>query len=154
MLRQSKIPLGTGPTRGLSTLVLLWFQRTKIAQFLSFQKSCINLAFLLCKAIKMNGHSAVFGQVVQQLGYCWIYKIDFSGTRVKIIFISRHCREREREMGRGGVSVVTPGAQLTNFINGGLGPREVHILYPKNHNFRICLPKKITTFYSIPPKIP
>ena len=25
---------------------------------------------------------------------------------------------------------------------------------PKNRNFRICLPKKITTFFSIPQKIP
>ena len=31
---------------------------------------------------------------------------------------------------------------------------EVHILYPKNPNFRICLPKKNPTFFSIPKKIP
>ena len=29
---------------------------------------------------------------------------------------------------------------------GELGPTEVHILYPKNPNFRICRPKKIPTF--------
>ena len=34
------------------------------------------------------------------------------------------------------------------------GPTEVHIIYPKNHNFRICLPQKIITFFSIPKKIP
>ena len=51
-----------------------------------------------------------------------------------------------------------PGAPLTNFNDGGGvgGPTEVHILCPKNHNFRICLPKKITTFlaYPVPQKIP
>ena len=29
---------------------------------------------------------------------------------------------------------------------GGGGPTEVHIIYPKNPNFRICLPKKIIMF--------
>ena len=37
---------------------------------------------------------------------------------------------------------------------GGGGPTEVHNLYPKNHNFRICLPKKITTFLAYPKKFP
>ena len=38
---------------------------------------------------------------------------------------------------------------------GGGGGRQRFIFYTqKNHNFRICLPKKITTFYSIPKKIP
>ena len=49
----------------------------------------------------------------------------------------------------------TPGAPLTYFNDGvGGGPTEVHILYPKNPNFRICLPKKNPTFFSIPKKIP
>jgi len=34
------------------------------------------------------------------------------------------------------------------------GPTEVHILYPKKINFRICLPKKNPYFFSIPQKIP
>ena len=44
--------------------------------------------------------------------------------------------------------VIIPGAPLANFNDGGGGgggPTEVHILYPKNHNFRIRLAKKITT---------
>ena len=43
------------------------------------------------------------------------------------------------------VRALTPGAPLTNF-NDGEGVRQKNILYPKNHNFRICLPIKITTF--------
>ena len=36
-----------------------------------------------------------------------------------------------------------------------VGVRQRFIFYTqKNHNFRICLPKKITTFFSIPQKIP
>ena len=27
---------------------------------------------LLCETIKMNGHSVVFGQLVQKLGYFWV----------------------------------------------------------------------------------
>ena len=37
---------------------------------------------------------------------------------------------------------------------GGVPDRGSYILYLKNHNFRICLPQKITTSFSIPPKIP
>ena len=51
--------------------------------------------------------------------------------------------------------VIIPGAPLTNFNDGGGGgggrgsggPTQVHILYPKFHNFRICPAKKITTFF-------
>ena len=32
----------------------------------------------------------------------------------------------------------------------GEGPTEVHILYKKNHNFRICLPKKSLFFLAYP----
>ena len=47
-----------------------------------------------------------------------------------------------------------PGAPLTYFNDGG-GVRQRFIFYtPKNPNFRICLPKKISTFFSIPKKIP
>ena len=35
---------------------------------------------------------------------------------------------------------------------GGGGPTEFHILYPKNKNFRICLPGKITTSEFVYPK--
>ena len=46
-----------------------------------------------------------------------------------------------------------PGAPLTFFNDGGV--RQRFIFYtPKNPNFRICLPKKIPTFFSIPKKIP
>ena len=46
-----------------------------------------------------------------------------------------------------------PGAPLTYFNDGGV--RQRFIFYtPKNPNFRICLPKKIPTFFSIPKKIP
>ena len=34
------------------------------------------------------------------------------------------------------------------------GTTEVHISHPKNPNFRICLPKKIPPFFSIPKRIP
>ena len=48
---------------------------------------------------------------------------------------------------------MTPGAPLTYFNDGGV--RQRFIFYtPKNPNFRICLPKKIPTFFSIPQKIP
>ena len=48
---------------------------------------------------------------------------------------------------------MTPGAPLTYFNDRGV--RQRFIFYtPKNPNFRICLPKKIPTFFSIPQKIP
>ena len=50
-----------------------------------------------------------------------------------------------------------PGAGLTNFNDGGGGGgvRKRFIFYTqKNHNFRIWLSKKITTFFSIPKKFP
>ena len=47
----------------------------------------------------------------------------------------------------------SPGAPLTYFNDGGV--RQRFIFYTqKNPNFRICLPKKIPTFFSIPKKIP
>ena len=50
-----------------------------------------------------------------------------------------------------------PGAPLTNLMmgkGGGGGVQQRFIFYTQqNHNFRICLPKKITIFFSIP-KIP
>ena len=49
--------------------------------------------------------------------------------------------------------MATPGAPLTYFNDGGV--RQRFIFYTqKNPNFRICLPKKIPTFFSIPKKIP
>ena len=46
-----------------------------------------------------------------------------------------------------------PGVPLTYFNVGGV--RQRFIFYTqKNPNFRICLPKKIPTFFSIPKKIP
>ena len=42
------------------------------------------------------------------------------------------------------------GASLTSFNDGG--PTEVHILYPKNDNFIICLPKKSLLFLAYPKK--
>ena len=46
-----------------------------------------------------------------------------------------------------------PGAPLTYFNDGGF--RQRFIFYTqKNPNFRICLPTKIPTFFSIPKKIP
>ena len=50
-----------------------------------------------------------------------------------------------------------PGAPLTNFNDGGGGGgvRQRFIFYTQNnHNFRICLPKKISTFFSITQKNP
>ena len=53
-----------------------------------------------------------------------------------------------------GQTFSVPGAPLTNFNDGG-GGGEVHILYPKKSQLQnFCLPKKITTFSSIPQKIP
>ena len=53
-------------------------------------------------------------------------------------------------------STTTPGVPLTNFNDGGGGGvRQRFIFYAqKDHNFSVCLPKKITTFFSIPKKIP
>ena len=52
----------------------------------------------------------------------------------------------------------SPGAPLTYFNDKGGGgggcPTEVHILLPKNPNFKVCLPKTIPTFFSIPEKNP
>ena len=46
-----------------------------------------------------------------------------------------------------------PGPPLTYLNDGGV--RQRFIFYTqKNPNFRICLPKKIPTFFSIPKKIP
>ena len=39
-------------------------------------------------------------------------------------------------------------------MTGGGGPTGFIFYTPKNHNFKMCLPKKITTFFSIPQKIP
>ena len=50
-----------------------------------------------------------------------------------------------------------PGVPLTNFNDGGGGRgfRERFIFNnQRNHNFIICLPIKINTFFSIPQKIP
>ena len=45
------------------------------------------------------------------------------------------------------------GAHSQILMTGG-GVRQRFIFYTqKNHNFRICLPKKITTFCNIPKKI-
>ena len=49
--------------------------------------------------------------------------------------------------------VNTPGAPLLNFNDGEVWQRFIFYTQ-KNHNFRICLPKKITTLFSIPRKIP
>ena len=46
-----------------------------------------------------------------------------------------------------------PGAPLTYFNDGGVRQRVIFYT-PKNPNFRICLPKTIPTFFSIPQKIP
>ena len=43
---------------------------------------------------------------------------------------------------------------LILMTGGEVGLAEVYILYPKNHNFRICLPKKISSFFNIPIKNP
>ena len=46
-----------------------------------------------------------------------------------------------------------PHSQI--LMTGGGGVRQRFIFYTqKNHNFRMCLPKKVTTFFSIPPKVP
>ena len=46
-----------------------------------------------------------------------------------------------------------PGAPLTYFNDGGV--RKRFIFYTqKTPNFKICLPQKISTFFSIPKKIP
>ena len=46
-----------------------------------------------------------------------------------------------------------PGAPLTYLNDGGVRQR-VTFYTQKNTNFRICLPQKIPTFFSIPKKIP
>ena len=48
-----------------------------------------------------------------------------------------------------------PHSHILMTGGGGGGVRQRFIFYtPKNPNFRICLPKKIPTFFSIPKKIP
>ena len=60
---------------------------------------------------------------------------------------------RSRPSGIGNSSCqfgVYPWPDSQILMTGGGGweaPTEVHILYPKNHNFRIYLSKKITTFF-------
>ena len=50
---------------------------------------------------------------------------------------------------------VVQGLHSQILMMGGEWVRQRFIFYTqKNHNFRICLPKKITTFFSIPKKIP
>ena len=59
--------------------------------------------------------------------------------------VSLNCRFR--------ICKPCPGAPLIYFNDGGV--RQRFIFYTqKNPNFRICLPKKIPTFFSIPQKIP
>ena len=50
--------------------------------------------------------------------------------------------------------MVPPGAPLTYFNDGGGGPTEVHILYPKKSQLQDLSTQKIPTFFSIPKKIP
>ena len=50
--------------------------------------------------------------------------------------------------------ILMTGKRREGEGGGGGGPTEVHILYPKNPNFRICLRKKIPTLFIIPKKIP
>ena len=48
-----------------------------------------------------------------------------------------------------------PHSQILMMRGEGEGVRQRFIFYTqKDHNFRICLPQKITTFFSIPKKIP
>ena len=55
----------------------------------------------------------------------------------------------QREVIGGGY--VDPGAPITNFNDRGGGLRQRFIFYTKkNHNFRMCLLKKVITFFSIP----
>ena len=51
------------------------------------------------------------------------------------------------------VIVGEPQGPHSNILMTG-GPKEVHIYTQKTPNFKICLPKKISTFFSIPKKIP
>ena len=44
----------------------------------------------------------------------------------------------------------TPQGPHSDFLmigGEGVGPTEAHILYPKNSDFGICLPKNIPTFF-------
>ena len=52
------------------------------------------------------------------------------------------------------ISQLIPEAPVTSFNDrgGGRGRQRFIFYSPKNHNFRICLPKKITTFLSYPKK--
>ena len=61
--------------------------------------------------------------------------------------LSNDARQRRR---RRNARTSPPGVPLINFNDGGRGGgvRQRFIFYTqKNHNFRICLPKKITTFF-------
>ena len=114
------------------------------------QKSCIFMQstsqncviFLICDATLGCKYRILLSQ------------IQFYGTPSKLL-VTRNQQDHGVPGLKAKICSVIPGALLTNFNEGeggGGGPTEVHILYPKNHNFRICLPKKITTFFSIPKK--
>ena len=45
-------------------------------------------------------------------------------------------------------------SQILMMGEGGGGPERFIFYIQKNHNFRICLPKNIITYFSIPKKIP
>ena len=53
------------------------------------------------------------------------------------------------------LNAIVPQGPHSHILMTGGGVRQRFIFYtPKNPNFRICLPKKISTFFSIPKKIP
>ena len=84
---------------------------------------------------------------------------NFGTTTAHVCVVSRATADKVPQQSRLNFcskQKQSPGAPLTNFNDGGRGGggvRQRFIFYTqKNHNFRICLPKKITTSFSIPKK--
>ena len=75
----------------------------------------------------------------------------------KVCSYHKDCSFTRRGMGGdycSGTGSQGPHSQIL-MTGGGGGVQQRFIFYTqKDHNFRIGLPKKITTFFSIPKKIP
>ena len=76
--------------------------------------------------------------------------------KLPLSYAAVHQRPRSCASMPSDLETHAPGAPLTYFNDGGGGGvRQRFIFYTqKNPKFRICLPKKIPSLFSIPKKIP
>ena len=103
---------------------------------------------------KLNISRQIFPRHQIQLTYEKKIKANLNeSSRFQLIRTEKTTEKRLLTSSNRATIVCTPGAPLTCFNDGGV--RQRFIFYTqKNPNFRICLPKKIPTFFSIPKKIP